>query len=71
MRQTRFIAGRTDSFEQAAALFAGLLKKHLPRYEKRQVVHMVDEIGPIEDRSEAHAEAIHVLTRRMGLVPTH
>jgi uncharacterized tellurite resistance protein B-like protein len=71
MRQARFIAGRADSFEQAAALFAGLLNKHLTPDEKRQLVDMVEEIAQIEARSDAHAEAIQVLTRRMGLIPAY
>jgi len=71
MRQARFIAGRADSFEQAAALFTDLLNKRLTRDEKRQLVHMVDEVAEIDDRSEAHAEAIDLLARRMGLAPAN
>ena len=71
MRHARFIAGRADSFEQAAALFTDLLNKHLTRDERRQLVRMVEEVAQIEDHSEAHAEAIDVLTRRMGLAPAN
>jgi uncharacterized tellurite resistance protein B-like protein len=67
MRQARFIAGRADSFEQAAGLFTDLFTKRLTDDERRQLVRMVEEVAELEHRSEAHAEAIGVLRRRMGL----
>jgi hypothetical protein len=67
MRQARFIAGRADSFEQAAGLFTDLFVKRLTDDERRQLVRMVEEVAELEHHSEAHAEAIGVLRRRMGL----
>jgi uncharacterized tellurite resistance protein B-like protein len=68
-RQARFIAGRADSFEQAAGLFTDMFIKRLTREERQQLVRMVEEVAELEHRSEAHADAISVLRRRMGLAP--
>jgi uncharacterized tellurite resistance protein B-like protein len=68
MTQARFMASRADSFEQAAAVFADLFNKRLTPDEKHQLVDMVEKIAWLDGPSEAHAEAVGVLTRRMGLV---
>jgi len=69
MTQARFIASRAESFAQAAAQFADLFNKRLTLDEKRELVEMVDQVASFEGRSEAHAEALDVLVRRVGLAP--
>jgi uncharacterized tellurite resistance protein B-like protein len=69
MTQARFIASRADSFEQAAAVFADLFNKRLTADEKQQLVDMVEKIAWLDGPSEAHAQAVGVLTRRVGLAP--
>jgi hypothetical protein len=69
MTQARFIASRADSFAQAAALFADLFNKRLTVDEKRQLVEMVEEVANLEGPREAHAEAVDLLARRVGLAP--
>jgi uncharacterized tellurite resistance protein B-like protein len=71
MRQARFIAGRSDSFEQAAGLFTDMFVKRLTREERQQLVHMIEEVAQMDHHSEAHADAINVLRRRIGLVPAN
>ena len=67
MTQARFIAGRADSFAQAAAQFADLFNKKLTLAERRELVLMVEQVADLEGRSEAHTEALDVLTRRVDL----
>jgi hypothetical protein len=69
MTQARFIAGRADSFAQAAALFSDLFNKRLTLDEKRQLVEMVEEVANFDGRRDAHVEALDVLARRVGLAP--
>jgi hypothetical protein len=69
MTQARFIAGRADSFAQAAGLFADLFNKKLTRDEKRDLVEMVEQVANFDGRCAAHEEALDVLARRVGLVP--
>jgi hypothetical protein len=68
MAQARFIASRADSFAQAAAVFADLFNKRLTAEEKRQLVDMVERIAELDGPSTAHAEAVDVLTRRIGIM---
>jgi uncharacterized tellurite resistance protein B-like protein len=68
MAQARFIASRADSFAQAAAVFADLFNKRLTPEEKRQLVGMIERIAELDGPSNAHAEAVDVLTRRIGVV---
>jgi uncharacterized tellurite resistance protein B-like protein len=69
MAQARFIAGRADSFEQAAGLFSDLLMKRLTADERHQLIAMVDEVARVEGPSPAQTEAIDVLKRRIGFAP--
>jgi hypothetical protein len=67
MTQARFIAGRADSFAQAAGLFADLFNKKLTLDEKRELVEMVEAVANFDGRREAHVEALDVLSRRVGV----
>ena len=71
MAQARFIASRAIGFAQAAVVFADLFNKRLTVDEKRQLVDMVEEVANFEGPHEAHAEALGVLARRVGLAPAH
>jgi uncharacterized tellurite resistance protein B-like protein len=67
--QARFIASRADGFEQAAALFSALFNKHLTITEKLELVSMLKEVALLDGSSDAHADALRVLERRIGLAP--
>jgi hypothetical protein len=69
MAQARFIASRAIGFAQAAVVFADLFNKRLTVDEKRQLVDMVEEVANFEGPREAHADALGVLARRVGLAP--
>jgi hypothetical protein len=69
MAQARFIASRAIGFAQAAVVFADLFNKRLTVDEKRQLVDMVEEVANFEGPHEAHADALGVLARRVGLAP--
>ena len=71
MSQARFIASRAVGFTQAAVVFADLFNKRLTVDEKRQLVDMVGEVANFEGPQEAHADALGVLARRVGLAPAH
>jgi hypothetical protein len=71
MTQARFIASRADGFAQAAGVFADLFNKRLSADEKRELVAMVQEVASFEGGSPAHAEAVGVLARRVGLAPAN
>ncbi len=43
MTQARFLAGRADSFSQAAALFSDLFNKRLTGEEKQDLLRMLEE----------------------------
>jgi uncharacterized tellurite resistance protein B-like protein len=68
MTQARFIAGRADSFEQAAGLFSDLFMKRLTGAERQQLVGMIEQIAQAEHEppSPAQAEALAVLRRRLA-----
>jgi hypothetical protein len=69
MTQARYIASRAIGFAQAAVVFADLFNKRLTVDEKRQLVDMVEEVANFEGPHEAHADALGVLARRVGLAP--
>jgi uncharacterized tellurite resistance protein B-like protein len=71
MTQARFIASRADSFAQAAALFGDLFNKKLTVDEKHELVEMVEKVAILDGHSEAHAQAVEVLVRRVGLAPAN
>ena len=70
MAQARFIAARAESFEQAAGLFSDLLMKRLTGEERRQLLGMVEQVAQFEGSpSDAQADALAVLKRRVGFAP--
>ena len=69
MTQARFIARQTDSFEQAAAVFAGLFKQRLTGDERQQLVDMLEEVARNEGPSETQLQAISAFKPMIGLVP--
>ena len=69
MTQARFIARQTDSFEQAAAVFAGLFKQRLTSDERQQLVDMLEEVARHEGPSEIQMQAISAFRPMIGLVP--
>lgn len=69
MTQARFIAKQTDSFEQAAAVFAGLFKQRLTSDERQQLVDMLEEVARHEGPSEIQMQTISAFKPMIGLVP--
>jgi hypothetical protein len=69
LTHSRFIAGRAQSFAQAAGLFADLFNKRLTPEERRQLVGLVQEIARIDGPSTTQIEEIEVLKRGVGLAP--
>jgi hypothetical protein len=69
MTQARFIARQADGFEQAAGLFSDLFNKSLAMSEKLELVAMLEAVASVEGRTEAAAEALELLKRRIGLSP--
>ena len=67
MTQARFIAGRAQSFAQAATLYADLFNKKLTHEEKRELLEMVQEVANFEGGGEARAGEVGGLARRIGL----
>ena len=67
MTQARFIAGRADNFEQAAGLFAELLKTRLTVDERLHLIDMLGGVARIDGPTEAQTEAIESLKRQIGL----
>ena|SRR5436190_10539788 len=69
MTQARFVARHAHGFEQAAGLFSDLFNKFLTVSEKLDLVSMLEAVASIEQPSEAAAEALALLKRRIGLTP--
>jgi hypothetical protein len=67
MTQARFIASRAEGFGHAASVFADLLNSRLTVDEKWQLIDMVERVAALEGTSDAHAEAVAVLSRRIGI----
>jgi hypothetical protein len=65
----RFIAGRAQSFAQAAGLFAGLFNKQLTAEERRELVAIVEKIAQVDGPSANQAADIDGLKRLVGLAP--
>jgi hypothetical protein len=63
----RFIAGRADSFEEAAGLFAHLFNKQLTAAERRELIDVVEKIARIDGPSDGQAASLEVLKRQVGL----
>jgi uncharacterized tellurite resistance protein B-like protein len=69
MTQARFIAGRAESFAQAAGLFSDLFNKHLTAGERLQLVSMLEEVARLDRPCEEQREGLELLKRRIGLAP--
>jgi hypothetical protein len=69
LTHARFIAGRAQSFEQAAKLFADLFNKRLTAEERRELVGLVEKIAGIDGPTAAQTADIDVLERALGLAP--
>jgi uncharacterized tellurite resistance protein B-like protein len=69
MTQARFIAQQADSFEQAAAVFAGMFKQRLTSDERQQLVDMLEDVARNEGPSETQMQAIRAFKPMIGLVP--
>jgi uncharacterized tellurite resistance protein B-like protein len=65
--QARFIASRTESFEQAAGLFADLFNKRLTTSERLHLISMLTEVAQIDGPSEAQLAALQGLQQRIGI----
>jgi uncharacterized tellurite resistance protein B-like protein len=69
MTQARFLARQTDSFEQAASVFADLFKRKLTSDERRQLIGMLEAVALSEQPSETQIETIAAFKPMIGLVP--
>jgi uncharacterized tellurite resistance protein B-like protein len=65
--QARFLAGRAESFEQAAGLLSDLLNKRLTLDERHELLEMLEEVARVDGPSLVQTEAIGTLNRRIGL----
>jgi hypothetical protein len=69
LTHARFIAGRAQSFSQAAGLFADIFNKRLTAEERRQLVGLVEQIARLDGQSTTQTEDVVVLKRKVGLAP--
>ena len=67
MTQARFIARQTDTFEDAAAVFADMFRKRLTSEERQQLVEMLEEVARNELPYERAIEAITAFRPKIGL----
>src|ERR1044071_5713560 len=67
MTQARFIARQTDSFEDAAAVFANMFRKRLTSEERQELVEMLEEVARNELPYERAIEAIRSFRPKIGL----
>jgi hypothetical protein len=67
LAHARFIAGRAQSFEQAAKLFADLFNKRLTAEERGELVGLVEKIARVDGPTAAQTADIDVLKRLVGL----
>jgi hypothetical protein len=63
MVHARFVAGRADSFEQAAGIFSKLLTARLTDSERHELIEMLEAIALHDGPSEAQRDAIEALKR--------
>jgi uncharacterized tellurite resistance protein B-like protein len=68
--QARFIASRTESFEQAAGLFADLFNKRLTTSERLHLISMLREVAQVDGPSECQVAALQILQQRIGIAAT-
>jgi hypothetical protein len=69
LTHARFIAGRAQSFAEAAGLFADLFNKRLTPDERYQLVGLIEDVARLDGMSTAQTEDIEVLKRKLGLAP--
>jgi hypothetical protein len=67
LAHARFIASCSQSFAQAAGLFADLFNKRLTDEERRELVSIVEEIARMDGPSAIQTADIDALKRRVGL----
>ena len=66
MAHARFVAGRADSFAQAAGLLSQLLKSRLTDDECRELIEVIETIAACDGPSDDQREAIDGLKRRLS-----
>ena len=69
MTQARYLAKQTDSFEQAAAVFAEMFTKRLTSDERHKLVEMLEEVARYELPYERAIEAILAFKPKIKLAP--
>ena len=69
MTQVRFLARQSESFEQAARVFADLFRRRLSADERNQLVDMLEDVARAEGPSESQSEAITAFKPLIGLSP--
>ena len=67
MTQARYLAAQSESFEQAAAVFAEMFRKRLTADERQELVDMLEEIARNELPYEREIEAITAFRPKIGL----
>ena len=67
MTQARYLAKQTESFEDAAAVFAEMFRKRLTREERQELVAMLEEVARNELPYERQIEAITAFRPKIGL----
>ena len=66
MTQARFIASRTESFEQAASVFTDLFDRCLTPDERRQLVNMLQQVAP-ERPTVTQIATVAAFKRQLGI----
>jgi hypothetical protein len=69
LTHARFIAGRAQSFAQAAGLLADIFNKRLTPDERYQLVGLVEDVARLDGMSAAQTEDIELLKQKLGLAP--
>lgn len=69
MTQARYLAKQTDSFEDAAAVFAEMFNKRLTRDERQDLIEMLEDVARNELPYERAIEAIIAFKPKIGLAP--
>ena len=67
MTQARYLAAQSESFEQAAAVFAEMFRTRLTADERQELVDMLEEIARNELPYEREIEAITAFRPKIGL----
>ena len=69
LTQAQFMAGRAQSFAQAAGIFANMFNTRLTADERRQLVGLVEKVALIDGPSAAQTADIDALKRMVGVAP--